>query len=132
LETTDLGDLLRYLAQMTIARTKAQVDVQIDLDVALASDVKTAFYRVAQEALNNVFKHAHADHVLIALRNHQGAVLLRISDNGQGFDPAHLPAGHFGINIMDERARMINAALVVDSAPDRGTDVVLTYDLEGA
>jgi two-component system sensor histidine kinase/response regulator len=131
LETTDLGDLLRYLAQMTIARLKAQVDVQIDLDVALASDVKTAFYRVAQEALNNVFKHAHADHVLIELRNHDGAVRLRISDNGQGFDPDHLPAGHFGINIMDERARMINAALVVDSAPNQGTDVVLTYNVEG-
>jgi two-component system sensor histidine kinase/response regulator len=132
LETTDLGDLLRYLAQMTIARLKAQVDVQIDLDVALAADVKTAFYRVAQEALNNIFKHAHADHILIELSNHKGAIRMRISDNGQGFDPDDLPAGHFGINIMDERARMINAVLVVDSAPNRGTDVVLTYDLERA
>jgi two-component system, sensor histidine kinase and response regulator len=129
LETTDLGDLLHYLAQITIARTKTQVDVQIDQDVVLDPEVKMVFYRVAQEALNNVFKHARADRVVIELRYDERLVLLRIGDNGQGFDLANLPTGHFGIDIMGERARTVNASLVVNSAISQGTEVVLTYRL---
>jgi signal transduction histidine kinase len=129
LETTALSDLLQHLAQMTIARTSSQVEVHIDQEIVLEPDVKTVFYRVAQEALNNIIKHARASHVDIELQRDQGVVLLRISDNGNGFDPTDLRAGHFGIDIMDERAQMINASLAVNSTINKGTDVTLTYDL---
>lgn len=128
LETTDLSDLLQYLAQLTVARTKAHVALQIDQGIALEPAVKIVFYRVAQEALNNVFKHARADHIAVELQQDQGIVRLRISDNGHGFDPTHPPAGHFGLDIMGERAQMVNASLTVNSVLNKGTDVVLTYD----
>ncbi len=127
--TTDLGELLQHLAQMTIARTKLQVEILIDRTATLEPDVKTVFYRVAQEALNNVYKHARAEHVMIELHQNRDSVVLRISDDGQGFEPDQRPAGHLGLNIMDERARSVSAALVVDSAINEGTDVTLTYRL---
>jgi len=129
LEKTNLSDLLQYLAQLTMARTRSQVETAVDLSIMLEPDVKTVFYRVAQEALNNVSKHARADHVIIELRQDQGMVRLHIRDNGQGFDPAQLPTGHFGIGIMQERAQMVNASLTVNSALNEGTDVILTYGL---
>jgi two-component system sensor histidine kinase/response regulator len=130
LETTDLGDLLHYLAHLTIARMKSQVEIHVDQGIVFEAAVKTVFYRIAQEALNNIFKHARADHIVIELKQERSVIRLRISDNGQGFDPVHLPAGHFGIGIMSERAQMVNASLVVDSIPNQGTDVILTYDLQ--
>lgn len=128
LETTDLRDLLEHLARMTIARTKARVDVQHDLQHELLPDAKIVFYRVAQEALNNIFKHARATRVDIRLYHDHSAVVLKIADNGLGFEVARRPAGHFGIDIMGERARSIGATLDVHSAVGQGTEVLLSYD----
>lgn len=127
LEKTDLGDLLQHLADMITARTRAKVDVQIDRHISLAPDVKTVFYRVAQEALNNVLQHARASHIKLELGYQNGDVTLRVSDNGSGFDPSTLPSDHFGLEIMAERTALIDASLEIHSAPNQGTDVILVY-----
>jgi signal transduction histidine kinase len=84
---------------------------------------------VAQEAFNNILKHARATSVSIELNQQDEAIMLHISDNGNGFDPDHLPSGHFGLGIMAERAELSGASLVVHSQKNRGTDVILTYQL---
>jgi nitrate/nitrite-specific signal transduction histidine kinase len=57
--------------------------------------------------------------------------MLRISDDGSGFDPSRLPPGHFGISFMAERAHLIGAKLFVRSVINQGTDVILTYSQSG-
>ena len=87
-------------------------------------------FRIAQEALANAAKYARAGHVTVTLHTAPGVSRLTIADDGCGFDPSvrHPPArGHgWGLMIMRERAAAIGAAFVVDSAPGRGTRVIVT------
>lgn len=127
---TALGDLLHHLADMMTARSKADVHVQIDQSISLDPDVKTVFYRVAQEALNNILKHARATRVGIELGDQNGEVVLRVWDNGSGFNPNQSLSDHFGIGIMAERAGLIGASFTIHSAENQGTDVILAYKIE--
>jgi PAS domain S-box-containing protein len=121
-----MSDLMRQLAEATAGRTRIEVSSSVTGEpvVALPSDVKLALYRIAQEALNNVVKHAQARRVDLVLR-HQGAsgAILQIDDDGRGFDPAAIPGGHLGVGIMRERAEAVGAILRVQSSPGRGTRV---------
>jgi signal transduction histidine kinase len=93
----------------------------------LAPELETVLFRVTQESLNNVGKHARASNVTVSFAADDGAVRLRIRDDGVGFDPlvARRLAGerHFGLAGMRERVEMVGGRLVVDSAPGRGTTV---------
>jgi signal transduction histidine kinase len=92
----------------------------------LTDEIDTALYRIAQEALNNVAKHAQADHVAVLLDGRPDRVSLIVEDNGVGFDVAH-PAGarqRFGIIGMRERATVLGGTLDVESHPGRGATVV--------
>ena len=81
------------------------VSLSIEEDRELPADVTMTLYRIAQEALNNVIKHAEATQVDITLLNETDRVVLRIRDDGRGFDPQVIPAGHMGLSIMAERAQ---------------------------
>ena len=93
----------------------------------LTSERETTLYRFAQEALNNVAKHARADRVDIVLEHTSDHVSLIIEDNGIGFDPAEIQAAMpgFGLIGMRERAALAGADFQIDSAPNRGTAVIL-------
>jgi len=93
----------------------------------LPRDAEVAFYRVTQEALNNVSKHAHASRVDVVLGASDGHVMLVVEDDGVGFDTsADLAQGNgFGLAGMRERAALVGAALHVESAPGKGTSVYL-------
>jgi signal transduction histidine kinase len=91
----------------------------------LPEAVETALYRIAQEALTNVAKHARAKHVDIAVGRGPRRVRLRVSDDGRGFDPA--AGGQFGLSGMAERADLLGGRLTVESAPGGGT--MLTADI---
>jgi two-component system nitrate/nitrite sensor histidine kinase NarX len=80
-----------------------------------------------QEALTNIARHAHARRARLCLRWLRSGLDLRIEDDGRGFDPSSVPAGHLGVGIMRERAEGIGAALKVDSAVGRGTRVVIAW-----
>ena len=86
-------------------------------------DVKVAFYRIAQETLNNVSKHAGASQVWLSLRCEPGGLALTIHDNGRGFLPEQVAGGGLGLGIMRERADAIGAMLAVESDPGEGTEV---------
>jgi PAS domain S-box-containing protein len=94
----------------------------------LARDAETVFYRVAQEALNNVFKHAHASRVDVLVETRDGCLRLVVEDNGVGFDPSERDVARdkgIGIIGMHERASLIGGTLQVESQPGQGTAVYL-------
>jgi signal transduction histidine kinase len=94
----------------------------------LASEVETVLYRIAQEALSNVRKHARADHAWVTMDGtDDGQVRLRVRDNGIGFDPAHanrlVTEGHFGLAGMRERVTFVGGHFDVRSTPGQGTTI---------
>lgn len=96
----------------------------------LRPEVELALYRIAQEALNNVVRHAQASHVEVHLGFTQRVIALTITDDGCGFNvpgsPAEMaPIGHFGLLGMQERAELVGARLTIESAPDQGTSVTV-------
>ncbi|HET7090279.1 MAG TPA: PAS domain S-box protein [Anaerolineae bacterium] len=127
LTDTDLGDLLRQLGNALTGRTNIPVAVTVVGQRALPADVQVAFYRVCQEGLSNIAKHATANQVAIHLQVDAGAVELRIRDDGCGFDPRHVSPGRSGLSIMRERAEAVGAVLLVTSQPDHGTEIALRW-----
>jgi signal transduction histidine kinase len=129
-----LGDLLRQLAQATAGRSRLDVSARVTgIPRPLPATVHVALYRVAQEALNNVVKHARASEAAFSLEYLDSVVRLSISDAGCGFDadPLAIPPGHFGLGIMRERAASIGATLQVNSRPGDGTVIeVLWHEVE--
>jgi PAS domain S-box-containing protein len=97
--------------------------------VRLAAETETHLYRIVQEALNNVFKHAHATRVSVLIERRRANLVLVIEDNGQGFDPESQRRSErrgLGLVGMRERAALIGAHLEIESAPGGGTTVFLT------
>jgi two-component system CheB/CheR fusion protein len=93
----------------------------------LSREAEVTFYRIAQEALNNVVKHAHATRVDVILERREGSVILVIEDDGIGFDPLdrEFAARGLGLMGMRERAALTGATLDVESAPGEGTTIFL-------
>jgi PAS domain S-box-containing protein len=137
---TPLDDLLRQLAEAVIGRARVPVTVKVQGQGALPPDVHVALYRIAQEALNNVAKHAGASQATVRLCHAAhpplsspgggikgGRAELRISDDGRGFDVNQVSPEHLGLGIMRERAEAIGATLSIESQHGHGTQVVVTW-----
>jgi signal transduction histidine kinase len=140
-----MEDLLRQLGRAMMGRTGVLVDVTIEGECQLPSEVQVALYRIAQEALNNAAKHADpsqvsvrlccmaaegtADGVLQLESTEEVGVTVRLSvrDDGRGFDPGEVRPGHFGLGIMRERAEAIGARFEVESVTGQGTTVVVVW-----
>jgi nitrate/nitrite-specific signal transduction histidine kinase len=127
LERADLKSLLAQLADAFIGRVRVPLDLEMNGDCELAQEVKLVFYRVAQEALNNIAKHSGARQVALCLDSKPGQVNLFIKDDGLGFDPGSIPPEHLGMAIMSERASSIGACLKIDSRLGQGTTVALDW-----
>jgi two-component system CheB/CheR fusion protein len=94
----------------------------------LSKDAEVSYYRIAQEALNNVLKHAHAQRMDLVLETRADQVSLIVADDGIGFDmssPSAEGGGGFGMFSMKERAALVGATLEVESIPGHGTTVYL-------
>ena len=120
-----LGDLLRLLGNALAGRTNIPISVTVTGEGNLPADVKVALYRLCQEGLNNIAKHAGASQVDIQLQCETGAIELRIRDDGRGFDPEQTPPGHYGLSMMRERATAAGATLSITSQPGHGTEIVI-------
>ena len=154
LTDSSLGDLLRQLANAFTGRTNVPVSLNITGEHVLPAEIQVALYRICQEALNNIAKHAEASRVEINLRYPSGVlyaagaeqvsssvlklgtpgevavspVEMCIHDDGQGFDADKLSApGHYGLGMMRERAEAVGAELTVASQPGHGTEVRLRW-----
>jgi signal transduction histidine kinase len=122
-----LTDLLRQLAEAIAGRARVEVDLQLDGEGELPSDVKIAFYRIAQEALNNIAKHAHASRATIHFHQSPTLVELTVQDDGDGFVPHPIKPEHLGLGIMRERADAISAQLDLQSELGVGTTVTVQW-----
>ncbi len=134
LNQVELVELLRQLAETVTGRTGIPVELEYEGDHNLPSNVRVGFYRIAQEAMNNAERHSHANRIFVRLqscnRREDGKldeVILQIDDNGCGFNPDRVPADHFGITIMHERAEAIGATLSIWSQPGSGTRIRLKW-----
>lgn len=130
----DLG-LSRALERAAIDfgdRAGVQVDLRIgDPQAAISNEVAAQILFVAKEAFNNIERHADARRVEVALARSNGQLLLKISDDGRGFDESQVDeAERFGLQGMYERAEMIGAQLSVQSKVGRGTTVQLAMNNE--
>jgi signal transduction histidine kinase len=131
LKGVPLGDLLQHAAEAIRGRGEIEVEYSPAGTDALPPEVRVQFYRIAQEALSNVLRHSAARHCSItwAMPGPRLA-LLRITDDGAGFDPGLARPGHFGLENMRSRAAEIGATLRVTSTPGQGTAVQLEWPEE--
>jgi PAS domain S-box-containing protein len=129
LETDGLAQALRNHGAAVEGRTGLSVSVEVEAEERPPLDVEEAFYRIAQEALHNVVKHANATQAWIGLRRVGRELRLTVEDDGIGFDPAAVPRGHLGLVGMQQRAERIGAELEIGSRPGRGTRVRVTLNL---
>jgi two-component system sensor histidine kinase/response regulator len=129
-ETLTRASLCSLLEQLgNILKTHANVEVTIEAEgnAALPQDVHITFYRIAQEAMNNIAKHARATWVRITLDSQPQRTELVIEDNGRGFRRDEIMPGHFGLLNIQERADKIRAELMINSVPDQGTRISLVW-----
>jgi len=124
LETEGLGGALRRQADAVRARHGIDVSLSLCDEPDLPYEVKEAVYRIAQEALNNVVKHARAGRVDMRFNCSADTLTLEVVDDGVGFASEDAVPGHLGLQSMRERAISIGGTLEIDSAPVRGTRVV--------
>ncbi len=125
----DMGLLLalRRLAQQAAERGQLKLDLVLpDQIPTLAPDVEQCIYRIAQESLENVVKHAQAQNLSLHLRVEMDGVRLTIRDDGRGTDLRQVEQnGHFGLAGMRERAHLAGASLVIESTPRQGMQIDL-------
>jgi signal transduction histidine kinase len=89
----------------------------------LSLEMKDALYRIAQEALHTIDKHAHASIVVLRLAAEANAIILEVCDNGKGFHPAGPFPGHLGLRSMHERVTKVGGTLTIESVSGQGTRV---------
>jgi signal transduction histidine kinase len=131
-----LAELLRQLAESITGRARVPVTLEVEGECDLEAEVKVALYRIAQEALNNVAKHAGATRATVSLRcltspaggmEPEMRVELIIRDGGIGFDDGSIAPNSLGLGIMRERAEAIGAALTIESQPGAGTQIEVVW-----
>lgn len=136
LEDLGLSGALRWLVDEFAKHNNNQVFFAIeDINDFLSSEAQIIIYRIFQEALTNIGKHAGAEQIFVRAEARKGNVSLIMEDDGKGFDMNEPLSENpdergFGLAAMEERARMLGAALEVQSRPGRGTRITLTVPTE--
>jgi signal transduction histidine kinase len=124
----ELPHLLEQLAEAITGRTRIPVIVITQGDCILPDDTKVGFYRISQEALNNVAKHSEATEVTVSLICDKEKITLKIKDNGIGFDSENISPESLGVGIMQERAEDMKASLTIHSRVGEGTEIVVIWE----
>ena len=114
------------MTEAIAGRARLPVELKLEGDSTLPPDIQIALYRITQEALNNIAKHARASAVTVNLACRPDQTVLQISDNGVGFGPEDVLPDRFGLGIMRERAQDVGASLLIDSQPGNGTRISVT------
>jgi signal transduction histidine kinase len=129
LDHLGLAAALEFLAGNLAERTGLHISVRSTLRARLPQRTATAFYRIVQEALSNVRRHARASSVHIQISGHGSTVRCTVADDGVGFDPYRVSSsGQPGLGLIGihERITAVGGALRIDSAPGRGTKLQIT------
>jgi len=129
LETDGLAQALRNHGAAVQGRTGLSVRVDVEHEERLPLDTEESLYRIAQEALHNVVKHANARQARIALKRVGRELRLDIEDDGIGFDPGLAPRGHLGLVGMRQRAERMGGGLDIARRPAGGSRVRVSVPL---
>jgi signal transduction histidine kinase len=129
LESEGLVAALTRQAAVLRARHKLAVEQELDGEPDLSLEKKQALYRIAQEALHNIVKHARASAIVLRLIRQANETILEVHDNGRGFDPTGSFPGHLGMHSMRERAMKIGGTLTIKSAPGQETYIRVSVPL---
>ena len=128
LTDTELGELLLLLGNAFTGRTNIPVDVTVSGEGKLPAETQVALYRICQEALNNIAKHAKASQVEIEMHHTPSGLVMNIHDDGKGFDTTNVTSfGHYGLKMMKERADAVGAKLTLSSQLDHGTVIAIRW-----
>jgi PAS domain S-box-containing protein len=128
----ELAELFRHLTDAFTGRARLPIDFSIEGEMDLPPDVKVSLYRIAQEALNNVAKHAQASQAALHIKCLPDQIELDISDDGIGFDVSTSSPENLGLGIMVERAENIGAKLAITSEIGRGTQISVVWRTEAS
>jgi two-component system sensor histidine kinase DegS len=109
-----------YCTEFT-RRTHMPVTCEVDAPENLPDVYKITLYRLLQESLNNIVKHANATHAWVDLSVEDNMITLTIQDNGKGFDTSEVKSSGIGLSSMNERVTIAGGTLKITSAPERGT-----------
>ena len=133
LEELGLAEALRAECERRGRQGKIVLSVELDpLPAGVGRDAALCLFRVAQEALNNLARHAGARAASVTLRQMDGGLLLAVGDDGVGFDPENPgEGGRFGLVAMRERVRLVHGTLDIESAPGQGTTIVAWVPADG-
>jgi signal transduction histidine kinase len=129
-DSLEVEGLTAALAKQTAAlraRHGIKVDEDLSDEPSVPLKIKEAVYRIAQEALNNAVKHAHATRLGLRLSHDVESIMLEVSDDGIGFDPTGTYPGHLGLRSMRERAARLGGMLEIRSVPGQGTRVCARF-----
>jgi PAS domain S-box-containing protein len=127
LTQVSLRELFQQYLQPIQERRQFSLTVNVGDLPDLPPDVQIALYRIAQEALNNIDKHADANHVEIQVMTEGDTLKMKICDDGNGFDSEQVNKTSFGLDIMEERARNINATLKIETEKGTGTCIYVNW-----
>ena len=127
IEDVPLQQLLRNLVETAESRASVNVSLTMADESDVPRELHVTFYRVAQEALNNVARHSKAMHATVELDADDGHVRLLVHDDGCGFEPGAFGPAHLGLRSMRERAEEAGAELSIVSAPGEGTLIMLDW-----
>jgi NarL family two-component system sensor histidine kinase LiaS len=130
LEEKGMADALRDYGSRWSEQTGIEISTVITGEQVIPPEMEQALFRVAQEALSNAAKHSAAEKVAITLSRTEGEILLKISDDGQGFDSESTDSSGIGLQSMKERVEAFGGELIVESAPGNGTRLVARCELE--
>jgi signal transduction histidine kinase len=130
LEKEGLVTVLHHRLAAVEGRADIQARLLADEDISISKDKEVALYFIAQEALNNVLKHAHARSVSVTLKQTRQSVILEILDDGQGFEPGSVERGGMGLQNMKVRTAQVHGKLNITSHSGEGTKIKVTVDRE--
>jgi len=132
LDNFGLADALADLVERTRrSQPGVAIELQVELGEArLAPDAALAFYRGAQEGMTNALRHGHARHVAIELRGDRDAVLLTVTDDGDGLPAGAPPAGHHGLRWLAERAEGLGGTFRIAGRAPRGVQLQVRLPLQ--
>lgn len=128
-ERRDLNETISEYAIEWAHQNDVRADVTVPVAVALPLETEQTIYRIVQEALANIARHSGATRVTVILDQDDGAVTLKVTDNGVGFD-TEAQYGGMGLHSMRERAESLNGTLTIQSGPGHGTIISVTFPID--
>ncbi|HEX2696821.1 MAG TPA: histidine kinase N-terminal 7TM domain-containing protein [Anaerolineales bacterium] len=132
IEDEGLVSVLHHRLAAVEGRADIKARLLADDNISLSQDKEVALYFIAQEALNNVLRHARAKSVTVTLKQGRRNVILEVLDDGKGFDYKNVERGGWGLQNMKERASQVSGKIRITSKPDLGTRVIITVEKDHA